>query len=206
MRFVPYLHGFCCALPLLACSSSTSTTTAILRPELVAVSPDDFLGQTSCADLGGAAGAAGAAGAGGAGPANEVLSYVATLTDVTATPKFQLPSSAPTSCRWPVTFSFVVPNHLYTAHVEAYDLAADELAPLGSGSPLQTDLSGQRVVPLWEAECGGYPPSTASDAGIDSGSPDAGPPGDVSYSGLTQTLHSCGEGLTPIKAEKPSSN
>jgi len=199
MRFVPHLLGLCCALPLLACSSSTSTTTAILRPELVAVSPDDFLGQTACADLAGAA---------GAGPANGVRSYVATLTDVSATPKFQLPSSPPTSCRWPVTFSFVVPNHLYTARVEAYALAADELVPLGSGSPLQTDLNGQRVAPLWDAECGGYPPSTASDAGIDSGSPDgdAGPPGDVSYSGLTQTLHSCGEGLTPIKATSPSSN
>ncbi len=50
---------------MLGCSSSTTDTTTIVRPQLIAVSPDDFLDALSAADRG------------------QVQSYVATLFDVT---------------------------------------------------------------------------------------------------------------------------
>ena len=50
----------------LSCSGNSTTATTIVRPELIAVSPDDFLGRVACGD----------------GPA-AARSYVATLFDVT---------------------------------------------------------------------------------------------------------------------------
>lgn len=83
--------------------------------------------------------------------------YVVTLTDVTdpADP-FVYPSSVPVPCSMPVSFSFVVPGHLYTAAVDAYDTS--NIEPLGgvaSGSRHMIDVqSGQRVEPRWTSSCG----------------------------------------------------
>ena len=184
MRFVPHLFGFSMVFGSLACGSNSSTTTAIVRPELVAVDPVDFLGAVPCTP--------GAA-----------QSYVATLLDVTpdANDKlpdspFQLPSAPPTKCTQPVTFSFVVLGHRYLAQVDAYNVAPEQLTPLEPGSRLQLDSEGRRVNPRWQTLCGGYPISPGPDAGIDAG-PEAaaGLPGVLSYSQQTQTPHDCGKGL-----------
>ena len=173
----------------LACGSNSSTTTTIVRPELVAVDPTDFLGAVPCSDA-----------------AGDAQSYVATLLDVTPDangklpdPPFQLPSAPPTKCTQPVTFSYVVLNHRYLAQVDAYDLAAEQLTPLDAGSRLQLNAAGERVSARWQALCGGYPISPGPDAGIDAG-PEAaaGLPGVLSYSAQTQTPHDCGTGLHPV--------
>jgi hypothetical protein len=197
MRFAPYFLGLSLGLLSLACSGSSTTTTTIVRPELIAVSPDDFLGAVACED-GEAAGA--------------LHSYVATLFDVTLPtdagtddPGFQLPSSPPTPCTQPVTFSFVVSDHLYVAVVDGYDRPATVLAPLAPGSRLLFGASAERVAPLWAASCGGYPLSPRPDAGIDSsidssaaGAGNDQPTGVRARYALTQTAHDCGSGLVPV--------
>ena len=189
MRFASYLFGLSLVFASLACGSNSSTTTTIVRPELVAVDPVDFLGSVPCSDAAGAA-----------------QSYVATLLDVTPDangklpdPPFQLPSAPPTKCTQPVTFSFVVQNHRYLAQVDAYNIAADQLTPLDAGSRLQLDADGKRVPVSWQALCGGYPISPDPDAGVDAG-PEAaaGLPGVLSYSAQTQTPHDCGSGLHAV--------
>jgi hypothetical protein len=115
MRHVVYFLGLSLGAAVLGCSSSTTDTTTIVRPQLIAVSPDDFKVKLSAAD------------------AKLMHSYVATLFDVTPAadgsvpnPGFQLASSPPTSSSLPVTFSFVITNHTYLAQVDAY-----EDAPVG---------------------------------------------------------------------------
>jgi len=191
----------------LACTS-TATTTTITRPELVQVLPEDFLGTQHC----------------GQGP-GLVGSYVATLFDVTTDSSgkplpetgFPLPSSPPTSCELPVTFSYVLANHSYRAEIDAYedlfpqanagDAGPDHIIQAVSlGGRLQQTAAGARVSPRWKVTCGGYPPTDA-DGGNDSGSDasdevsdsgDASPPGVVSYDTLTTTVHDCGAGLIPV--------
>ncbi|MEO7036113.1 MAG: hypothetical protein ABI548_19395 [Polyangiaceae bacterium] len=206
MRHVPYFFRLSSGLLLtglagLGCSSSTTDVTTILRPELVAVSPEDFLGTLalSC----------------GTGP-GQVQSYVATLFDVTPaddggpTPVFQLASSPPTSCRSPVTFGYVVTNHRYIAQIDAYDhptpdqadagepSAADAgaagaggssalgseankgaapttpIIPTALGSRLMQDPNNMRVTPHWNFTCGGYAP-----ARVDGGANTSGGAGSV---------------------------
>ncbi len=194
--------------------TTTATTTTITRPELVQVLPEDFLGTLKCGE--------------GAG---KVGSYVATLFDVTtdasgmALPEtgFPLPSSPPTSCNFPVTFSYVLVDHSYLAQIEAYDLLteadakaareqsdagdAGDAAPLefiqavSLGGRLQQNAEGVRVTPHWKATCGGYPP-TQPDGGIGPG-PDASgviasDGGVVSYAELTTTVHDCKGGLVSV--------
>jgi hypothetical protein len=84
MRLSPYFLGLCAGL--LACSGSTATTTAIVRPQLLSVSPEDFLGMVPCRpdfNLGGAGGAAGSSAAPAASDELVAKSYVATVRDVT---------------------------------------------------------------------------------------------------------------------------
>ena len=181
MRHVPYFLRLSLGIFALAssgCSSSSTATDTILRPELVAVSPDDFLGELGC----------------GTGP-GQVQSYVATLFDVTPTedgsvpdPAFQFPSSPPTSCLAPVSFAFVLTSHRYIAQVDAYDhpapgdvvtvpdageagaggasssaAAANEgaspITPTAVGSRLMQDANNVRVLPRWTFTCGGYAPA-----------------------------------------------
>ena len=225
MRFAPYLIGLGLAsLAPFACSSNPTTATAIVRPQLVAVDPDDFLGGTRCAPPRDSE-----AGATDDDP-QAARSYVATLFDVTPDadggvpdPGTPLASSPPTTCLNPVTFAYVVANHRYVAEVDAYDQSPEELAPISAGSRLLSNVAdGTRAVPRWEATCGGYPPSPLVEAGTDSDAgaepADAGdtdaesavgpncdtrprPPGVVSYATLTQTPHECGCGLRAPVAE-----
>ncbi len=83
MRFAPYFLGLCAGLGLLACSSSTVTTPTIVRPQLLAVSPDDFLGVVPCRPDFETGGAGGGAGALTVSDEPVAKSYVATVRDVT---------------------------------------------------------------------------------------------------------------------------
>jgi hypothetical protein len=223
MRLAPHLFALSLGPVLLACSSSTATTVAIARPQLVAVDPQDFLGTQQCADT-------------QDHDPGLVRSYVATLYDVTpasdgsSLPEFgfPLPSSPPTSCFFPVTFSYVLVDHRYRALVEAYDRFADtgdtasgdagdggvdltRIMPVSVGGRLQEDGTLAPVAPSWTATCGGYPP-TVTEAGVpdaaayittadeqDAAAHDAAPiPGVISYDAITQTVHNCGKGLVPV--------
>ncbi len=207
MRFVPHLFGLTFGSVLFACSSTPATTTTITRPELVAVSPDDFLGTQHCGDDPGLVG-----------------SYVATLFDVSTagdggpTPEygFPLPSSPATACEFPVTFSLVLAGHRYRAEIDAYDRrpkikdadagpeqadagpSAARITAVSLGGRLQQDVTGAHVAPRWTALCGGYP-ATNDDAGADADAGDAAPPGVLSYDTLTTTVHDCPGGLQPVK-------
>ncbi len=217
MRHVTYFLGLSLGFSVLGglgCSSSSAATTTIARPELVAVAPEDFLGGLPCGDQPG-----------------QVQSYVATLFDVTPTadgglpdPAFQLPSSPPTSCLAPVTFSFVVTGHRYIAQVDAYDHptpsdadadaganGAAPITPTAAGSRLVQDPKNVRVTPLWGFTCGGYAPARV-DGGAntyggassvnegEAGEAGSADPlvGVLSYDGLTQTVHDCRAGLQMI--------
>jgi len=201
MRFAPHL--VCLGLALLtpfACSSTTTTATAIVRPQLVAVDPEDFLGSVRCASpLDGDAGDA---------DPDAARSYVATLFDVTPdadggvpNPGTPLASSPPTTCLKQVTFSYVTGGHRYVAEVDAYNQRPEDLAPISAGSRLLSNPDGTRAVARWVATCGTYPPSRAPDAGTEAaGAPgtegeEARPPGVISYTTITQTPHDCGTGL-----------
>jgi hypothetical protein len=202
MRFAPY---FVClglaSLAPFACSSTTTSATTVVRPQLVAVSPSDFLGGVRCAPL--------TEGDASAADPDAARSYVATLFDVTPAPDGTVPnpgtplaSSPPESCLKLVTFSNVVAGHRYLAEVDAYTQRPDELTPISAGSRELSDGDGTRAVPRWVATCGGYPPSPYVEAGTEAaGAPGTSdeerPPGIVSYSSLTQTPHDCGQGLRP---------
>ena len=186
MRHVVYFLGLSLGVAALGCSSSATTTTVIVRPELVAVSPDDFLGALQPTE------------------ASQVKSYVATLFDVSPgtdgsvpDPGFQLASSPATSSLFPVTFSFVITGHRYLAQVDVYHLALQSSADAGNsaggadagnsaggadagnsadasaklyivpstaGGRLQFDTSGNLATPLAHLTCGGYA-ATPGDGG-----------------------------------------
>lgn len=187
MRFAPFLFclGLLTALAPFACSSTPSTTITVVRPELVAVDPADFMGNVPC---GAPLPDPSSVGAGGASPEppprdpNAAHSYIATLFDVTPgidggvpnpgevpSPGVPLASSRPTSCQQKATFSFVVANHRYLAQIDAYHEDPTELFPISPGSRLVNDANQVRVLPGWPTVvCGGYPPSQY-DAGTDAG-------------------------------------
>jgi hypothetical protein len=215
MRFVHHCFELTLGCLLLACSSTPASTTTITRPELVAVDPADFLGMVPCGDA--------AELADGGVTGDKVYSYVATLFDVTTTSDggttpeygFPLPSSPATSCRFPVTFSFVTAGHRYRAEIDGYDRlpqsSAEDMDPthlkaVSLGGRVQEDGSGH-VAPRWRAACSGYPPTLDLDAGADAGDAgtdagnvgDAAPPGVISYDTLTSTVHNCPGGLQPLK-------
>lgn len=133
-----------------ACADRPEGSGGVVHPTLVGVSPDDFLGEVPCLDAEGA-----------------MRSYVATLFDVTKdlpTGVFELPSSSLISCRQDVAFSYVVPQHRYTARIQGYDRS--ELQKLSPGSPHAVDRDGRVVAPRWTTECGGYvEPTDAEGAG-----------------------------------------
>ncbi len=112
MRLAPYLLCLGLGSPALfaCCSSTPSEVTAVVRPELVAVTPEDFLGSIACAPASDRDVAADASADLRPDP-NAARSYVATLFDVTPSsdggvpdPGTSLPSSPPTSCLTAVTF------------------------------------------------------------------------------------------------------
>jgi len=206
MRFAPYL--VCVGLAVLApfaCSSTPTTSIAVVRPELVAVDPKDFLGEIPCQAPRGPDSDADASVDAPRNP-EAAHSYVATLFDVTPAadggvpdPGTPLASSRPTTCQQQVTFAFVVPGRRYVAEIDAYGEDPNELIPISEGSRLMADASGARLVPRWAATCGGYPASPSTEAGAEAGASsndaDQRPPGVVSYASITQTPHDCGPGL-----------
>jgi len=121
------------------CGSGGGTSVGTLSPTLVTVDPATFRGDVACGSHPGA-----------------MRSYVATLTDVSVSPPFRLPSSAPTPCELAVSFAYVVPGHSYVASIEAYD--TDAVTPRGgasSGSPVMVDpVTGEQVAPAWSTRCG----------------------------------------------------
>lgn len=121
------------------CGTGDGTPVSSVATTLVTVDPASFRGDVICGSQPGA-----------------LRTYVATLTDVSVSPPFRLPSSAPTPCELAVSFAYVVPGHSYVASIEGYDTEA--VTPRGgntSGSPVMVDPStGERVAPVWSAQCG----------------------------------------------------
>lgn len=227
MRFAPYMFclGLAAALAPFACSSTPSTTIVVVRPELIAVDPADFMGNVPCEGPRPPPDLDAGADAGEPPPRdpNAAHSYIATLFDVTPdidggvpNPGVPLASSVPTSCQQKATFSFVVANHRYVAEIDAYHEDPNELKPISAGSRLVNDASGTRITPAWSATCGGYPPSPYVDGGADTGAgggaanaggetgTDGRPPGVVSYTTITQTPHDCGQGLAAPNPSEPA--
>lgn len=128
------------ALALAACTEDSTTSYDDITTTAIAVDPQTFLGEVACSAQPGA-----------------LQSYVATITDVTEpTAPFTLPSSGPLPCSVTALFRYVVLGHVYTAQVDAYDVAAGTLAPFGgssSGSRVMLDASGAAVTPRWTTEC-----------------------------------------------------
>lgn len=124
---------------LIGCGSSDGTSVGSVATTLVTVDPASFRGDVVCGSQPGA-----------------LRTYVATLTDVSVSPPFRLPSSAPTPCELTVSFAYVVPGHAYVASIEGYDTEA--VTPRGgtsSGSPVMVDSeTGERVAPVWSTQCG----------------------------------------------------
>ena len=214
MRLRPF--SLCLGLALLApfaCNDTATTAPAVVRPQLVAVAPVDFLGSVRCAPpLQGEGGAGGDAGVDSALELDPdaARTYVATLYDVTPAadgsvpnPGTPLASSPPTTCLLQVTFSEVVDHHSYVAEVDAYPQRPEELKPTSPGSRLLLSADGSSVAPRWVATCGGYPaspyvePGTESAGAAGSAADDARPTGVVSYLDITRTPHDCGAGLVP---------
>ncbi|MCC6216638.1 MAG: hypothetical protein IT376_17385 [Polyangiaceae bacterium] len=122
-----------------ACFEDSLGSTGEATPTLVAVAPDDFLGDVPCT-----------AAAGG------MQAYVATLSEVSGdldgAGEFALPSSAPQPCARTIAFGFVVPGLQYVADLDGYDRA--DLTPLAPGSRVLIDPAGQPVAPRWTTSCG----------------------------------------------------
>jgi hypothetical protein len=212
MRFAPY--SVCLALASLACGSSPTGATAVARPQLVAVTPADFMGEIGCLPQPNAEVDADGAAELALDPNKTARSYVATLFDVTPAadgsvpnPGTPLASSPPTTCVSPVTFAYVTALHRYVAEIDAYDVFPDQLLPISEGSRLLANIDdGTRALPRWTATCGGYPPSPYMDGGGDSAGAagtagDERPPGVVSYTAITRTPHDCGAGLQPPESD-----
>jgi hypothetical protein len=176
MRFPLCAEVLCSALLLGACSSTPTTTTAVVRPTLIAVAPASVFPHLPCSEV---------ADAGG----NVLTGYVATLRDVTVglpdagTPPLELPSSAldgPMPCGRTTTFSFVVADHAYVADVDGYDRTDlhaprgdfDDAAVVTAGSRVLLDEHDQPVEPTWSARCGYVPGGLDQpDSGLDAALP-----------------------------------
>lgn len=137
MRRTPLLLMLPIALG--ACFEESLGGSGEATPTLVAVAPDDFLGEIPCAPA-----------AGG------MQTYVATLSEVSGdldgAGEFTLPSSEPLGCTRTVAFGFVVPGLAYVADVDGYDRA--DLRPLAPGSRVLLGPDGQPVAPRWTTSCG----------------------------------------------------
>jgi hypothetical protein len=155
------------------CSEDTPVATGIVRPTLVTVPPDAFLGGVPCLDAPGAMrsyvatlrhlgpppepGAAGETGSSGGdegapgGGAGEGGAPGLTL-EATAT-------APPLACTKAAGFGAVTPNHRYLADVYAFDRTGLGLQATPEGSappevPVVVDLeTGARVLPRWTTRC-----------------------------------------------------
>ena len=131
-------------LALAACSPDEGATPGPAATQ-VAVSPESFLGDVECSSV-----------AGG------LRSYVVTLSawdDATDSTPFTLGSSYPTTCARLVAFrDVIVVGKLYTAEIDAYGVAAENLTAFGepsSGDRLMLDARTEDpVTPRWRTRCG----------------------------------------------------
>jgi hypothetical protein len=156
-------------LALCSCTDSGGGFSGTLRPTVILVDPDEFLGDVACADSPGA-----------------LRRYVATLVDVTRSPtsgrilEVSLPSSDPVSCHLGVAFDRVTGGlsraggNFYVADIQGYDRS--DLRPSEDGSSIMLTSSGDVATPRWATSCGRssrrlpFPVSSAADAGLDASS------------------------------------
>jgi hypothetical protein len=134
------------ALLALGCASDDDDDLSFAVPTEIAVAPADFLGGLSCSSFEGA-----------------VQSYVVTLHAFDGpddgTP-FTIGSSLPTPCSAVAGFrDVIVIGKRYTATIDAYDVAASRLVPLGgtSSGSRQMVLDGEPLPARWSTSCGGGP-------------------------------------------------
>jgi len=126
-------------LPAAACGDE-ETVLGQAPPTEIAVDPVEFLGALPCSSDPGAAKA-----------------YVAILTDATPGFDFTLAAGPPAACSSRMAFRFINAGNVYTAEVDVYDVAADQLFPAGgsgSGSRVMHDAAGNVVAPRWRTQCG----------------------------------------------------
>lgn len=147
------------------CSSNATTAPAVTHPTMIAVSPDDFLGDVPCSTS-----------------SSGLKRYVATLFDLNRSlggvggeggdsaiepgtgaggavgVPFQLPSSAPTSCLTGVGFGYVVAGRSYRVEIDGYD--TDAVFPRAEGArqmvspaPTQDAPVTPLLAPRWTAAC-----------------------------------------------------
>ena len=157
-----------------ACSS-TGGEAPTRTPTLVAVAPQDFLGEVVCADAPGAA-------------RRMVVTFFDLGTAEEPADPFALPSTVlsdggayrPLSCLQPAATGFVIPGHRYDAEVDVYDRT--DVHALGPGGrTLVRDSTGEYVPPRWSTSCGRNL----------AGSPAEGPVTAAYY--LTRYVHGCGK-------------
>jgi len=143
------------------CASEGGAEAGIVHPTLIAVSPQDFLGDVPCSDAAGA-----------------MRSYVATLIDVSQelgtdaehVTEFRLPSAGPVSCKDTVAFRFVAAGHRYVAEIAGYDRdPGEQLKPFEPGSAVMRDSDRNVVEPRWTTSCGrvALVRNAVADAGTD---------------------------------------
>lgn len=124
--------------PLVGCDDDTLAAQGYVTPTTISVDPTAFLGNVPCSTQPGA-----------------MRAFVATITDRTT--GFTLASSPPTACNAPAGFHFVTHGHEYTAEVDGYEQAAEELFPVGgrhTGSRTIRDADGDAIEPRWTTACG----------------------------------------------------
>lgn len=147
------------------CSSNATTAAAVTHPTMIAVSPQDFLGDVPCSTSG-----------------SGLKRYVATLFDLnrsiggfggeggdsgadastgaggSMTIAFQLPSSVPTSCLAGVGFGYVVAGRTYRIEIDGYDTndvfpRAEGARQMVSPAPTADAPATPLLAPRWTAAC-----------------------------------------------------
>ena len=145
------IHWLALGFSLVGCFGDGSGESASIQPTLVAVQPEDFLGNVPCSPDPGA-----------------LRSYIATFYDVegvgggsavgSGIPLF---SSPPVDCRRTVGTQNVTDDHHYAVEIHAFDRPACDggaedgcVQALIPGTPIAADASGNVVAPRWTTACG----------------------------------------------------
>jgi hypothetical protein len=145
------IHLLALGLSLAGCFGDDSGDSTSIQPTLIAVQPDDFLGNVPCSPDPGA-----------------LQSYIATFYDVESAgeaPAFgsgiPLFSSPPVDCRRSVGTQNVTDAHHYAVEIHAFDRPACDrdaeegcIQALIPGTPIAADVSGNVVDPRWTTACG----------------------------------------------------
>jgi hypothetical protein len=147
--------GTAVALSSTACFNTSSNVTTGEYPTILTIDPALFRGLLSCGAPG-------------------LVSYVATLTDVTDAEVF--PSTKPVACQAIVSYGepTIEIDHQYVGAIDGYD--RDGLVPQSVGSRTMIDAVTQEVVlPRWTTTCG-EGRVVLGDGGEGDAEPDASPP------------------------------